>query len=62
MASSDLITYVCTKCGAEDHARKDEQILALTCHKCGAGRNVPIPDMIQRGVGMFPKREAVARG
>jgi ribosomal protein L40E len=55
-------TYVCSKCGAEDHDRAEPPVSppdALHCYQCKAGQGMPVVEMLQRGVGMFPVVDAI---
>jgi len=50
--------YQCTnpECLAEDTDRgtNNPAPVALNCHKCRAGHDLTIPEMLSRGVGMLP--------
>ncbi len=53
------IIYKCGRCGAEDKDRRladDHSLIppAAVCWKCGAGRELGVPDMLQTKKGMFP--------
>jgi hypothetical protein len=60
------VTYKCTKCGAEDHARLFQHEApppVLNCWKCGAGRKQPdIGICLAQGFGMFPQLAKVDKG
>ncbi len=50
-----VVEFTCSKCGSKDHDRQtySPAPIALTCYNCGAGRNMPIPEMLQTNQGMF---------
>lgn len=50
--------YVCRQCGAEDHDHTETPPQLLNCWSCGAGLNVPLNEMRQRGLGMYPEAPA----
>lgn len=60
--------YTCTTedCGAKDEVKRFEDLNptfphVLNCWKCGAGRGLKIPQMLQERVGMFPVTEVPAQ-
>lgn len=54
------VTYTCVGCGATDSAHEPTPPHALNCWRCGMGRNIPVEQMVQRGVGMLPDQIAAA--